>query len=94
VKQQLADKLREDYGELSTYITSGERHEPEIPSIDSIELRYPEMSPVQVATIFPSLILAHEKQCKYDDANYAKMYGTICRVLSEELRDKVERAPS
>ena len=94
IRQQLADKLREDYGDLSSFIMSGVRNEPVVPTLASIEQKYPELTMVQCAGIYPSLILAHEKQARTDQDKYAKMYGTLCRVLSEELRDKVERAPN
>jgi hypothetical protein len=60
----------------------------------SVEDRYPELTATQQAGIYPSLILAHEKQTKGDADKYAKMYGTLCRILSDELRDMVMRAPN
>jgi hypothetical protein len=94
IRQQLADKLREDYGDLSSFIMSGVRHEPVVPTLAFIEERYPELTAIQCAGIYPSLILAHEKQSRSDTDKYAKMYGTLCRILSDELRDKVQRAPN
>jgi hypothetical protein len=52
----------------------------------------PELTATPRADIYPSLILAHEKQTRGDTDKYAKMYGTLCRILSDELRDKVMRA--
>jgi hypothetical protein len=86
--------LREDHGDLSSFIMSGVRHEPVVPTMASIEERYPELMATQRAGIYPSLILAHEKQTRGDTDKYAKMYGTLCRILSNELRDKVMRAPN
>jgi hypothetical protein len=94
IRQQLADKLREDYGDLSLFIMSGLRHEAIVPTLASIELRYPELTAAQCAGIYPSIILAHEKKTSSDSDKYAKIYGTLCRILSEELRDKVQRAPT
>jgi hypothetical protein len=94
IRQQLADMLREDHGDLSSFIMSGVRHEPVVPTMASVEERYPELTATQRAGIYPSLILAHEKQTKGYTDKYAKMYGTLCRILSDELRDKVMRAPN
>jgi hypothetical protein len=94
IRQQLADKLREDHGDLSSFIMSGVRDEPVVPTMASIEERYPELTATQRAGIYPSLILAHEKKTRGDTDKYAKMYGTLCRILSNELRDKVMRAPN
>jgi hypothetical protein len=37
IRQQLADKLREDHGDLFSIIMSGVRHEPVVPTMASVE---------------------------------------------------------
>ena len=94
IRQQLSDKLREDYGELASFVLSGVRSDPEVPSIDALTAKWPALSEEQVEKMFPSMILAYEKRSSYNELSYSRMFGTICRIMSEELRDKVERAPT
>jgi hypothetical protein len=46
IRQQLADKLREDHGDLSSFIMSGVRHEPVVPTLASIDKRCPELTAI------------------------------------------------
>jgi hypothetical protein len=92
VSAQLGAKLQSEFGDLASFITTGERMEPNIPTMADLTLKYPELSPAQVASIFPSLIIAHEKRLQYDEEKNSKIFGMITMVFSEEVKDKVERA--
>jgi hypothetical protein len=86
IRQQLADKLREDHGDLSSFIMSGVRHERVVPTMASIDVRYPELTAIQRASIYPSLILAHEKQTK-------GRHRQVCQDVRHAMSHPQRRAP-
>ena len=93
VKSQLTDKLQESYGELCSFMVTGELWYPEEPDEAEIAARYPNINARTRESIFSAAVINYDKLVMKTNSDYAKIYGTVKRVLDPIVKDRIERSP-
>ena len=92
VKNQLHDKLQSEYGNLASFIETGNRWQPEEPDIDELQEKYSHVTQKIRESIMTSKFTEYEKLLSKTESDYSKIFGTLKRVMNDTVRDKVERS--
>ena len=74
VKSQLTDKLQESYGELCSFMVTGELWYPEEPDEAEIAARYPNINARTRESIFSAAVINYDKLVMKTNSDYAKIY--------------------
>jgi hypothetical protein len=74
-------------------MTTGVLWYPAETTEESVEAKYPNLSEKIKESILCAAIIGYDKTLIRMNIDYAKMYGTIKRVLNHIVKDRVERSP-